>query len=95
MDGSNINILETILKSASELSMRLLLDDLQLRYEGEYNKFEHLCEEQTLHMNQVSDATMIVYMSELAKKIKLNTSRSRFSTKYRYFILRQLQFLKN
>lgn len=56
MAGLSVNILETILKRSSELSMQLLPDNNSwLQYKYEYNKFKHWCEEPTPHMNQVSD----------------------------------------
>lgn len=38
-----------------------------------HSKFKNPCEEKELCMNQVSDETMIVYMSEKAKGMKPNT----------------------
>lgn len=76
---ANSKIPESILKRATELSMQLLPETSRLRYEDEYHKFKNWCEEQQLHTCQVSDETMIVYMSEKANEMKPNTLWSRFS----------------
>lgn len=38
-----------------------------------YSNFKNLCEEKKLCMNQVSNETMIVYMSEKTKAMNPNT----------------------
>lgn len=54
--------------------MQLLPDSSsRLQYKYEYNKFKHWCEEPTPHMNQASDKTMIVEISEKSKNMKSNT----------------------